>query len=117
MELEPQELKKLMKEAIREEIGYSDCRIANKWKDGVITFHSDDPNIQPREISIDSFFKKMTSVREKLRVLEQKVNNHKNLSPEEKMEFQTLISRGYGSLTTFNVLFQDEEDRFEGIKS
>jgi len=117
MELDPHELKRLMKEAIREEIGYSDCRIAKKWKNGTMTLHSDDPAIQAREIPLDSFFKKMTSVREKLRVLEQKINNHQSLTPEEKMEFQTLLSRAYGSLTTFNVLFQDEEDRFVGVKS
>ncbi|MCA9449949.1 MAG: hypothetical protein KC931_22700 [Candidatus Omnitrophica bacterium] len=116
MELDAQEIKRLMKEAIREEIGYSDCRIAKKWKDGIMTLNSDNPSIQPKEIPIDSFFKKLTSVREKLRVLEQKLNNHKTLSPEEKLEFQTLISRAYGSLTTFNILFEDEEDRFVGVK-
>jgi hypothetical protein len=116
MELEPRELKQLIKEAIREEIGFSDCRIAKKWKDGMMTLSSDDPAIQPKEIPLDSFFKKITSVREKIRVLEQKINNHGSLSPEDQMEFQTLISRAYGSLTTFNVLFQDEEDRFVGLK-
>ncbi|MCA9411410.1 MAG: hypothetical protein KC944_09380 [Candidatus Omnitrophica bacterium] len=116
MELDPHELKKLMKEAIREELGASDCRIAKRWKDGLITLHSDNPTVQPKEIPMDAFFKKITSVREKLRVLEQKLNNHKSLTPEEKLEFQTLISRAYGSLTTFNILFEDEEDRFVGVK-
>ncbi len=55
-------------------------------------------------------------MRERLRVLEQKVNNADGLSNEERAEIQGLISRAYGSLTTFNVLFQDEEDRFSGVK-
>ena len=117
MEIEPQQLKQLVKEAIREEIGFSDCRIAKRWKNGLMTLHSDDPGIQSKEIPLDSFFKKITSVREKLRVLEQKINNHDALAPEEKLELQQLISRAYGSLTTFNILFQDEEDRFVGAKS
>lgn len=117
MELDPQQLKELMKQAIREEIGTSDCRLARKWNDGVMTLHSDDPSLQPKEIPIETFFKKITSVREKLRVLEQKINNSASLSPEEKVEFQSQITQAYGSLTTFNILFQDEEDRFVGTKS
>ena len=65
----------------------------------------------------ETFLKKITSVREKLRVLEQKINNHPRLSDVERAEMQMLITRAYGSLTTFNILFRDEEDRFEGIKS
>ena len=72
---------------------------------------------QPKEIPLDVFFKKITSVREKLRVLEQKLNNNESLSWEEKTEFQTLITRAYGSLTTFNILFREEKDRFTGQKS
>ena len=51
-----------------------------------------------------------------IRVLEQKLNNHPKLAPEDKLEFQQLISRAYGSLTTFNILFREEEDRFIGLK-
>ena len=63
------------------------------------------------------FFKKITSVREKLRVLEQKINNHPRLAPEDKAEFQQLITRTYGSLTTFNFLFKEEQDKFVGVKT
>ncbi len=75
-----------------------------------------DEGLQAKEIPIDAFFKKITSVREKLRVLEQKLNNNPKLSAEEKSEYQKLISRSYGSLTTFNALFQNDEDHFEGMK-
>ena len=75
-----------------------------------------DGTLQAKEVPLNMFFKKITSVREKLRVLEQKINNHPRLSPEEKTEFQQLITRAYGSLTTFNVLFRDEADKFVGMK-
>ncbi|MEX2016498.1 MAG: hypothetical protein WD873_07635, partial [Candidatus Hydrogenedentales bacterium] len=63
---------------------------------------------------LDTFFKKITSVREKLRVLEQKINNNASIAAEDRLELQKLIARAYGSLTTFNVLFRNEEDQFEG---
>jgi protein-arginine kinase len=59
-------------------------------------------------------FKKVTAVRDRLRVLEQKVNSHKALSTDEKVDLQQLITRCYGSLTSFNLLFRDEEDKFRG---
>ena len=67
-----------------------------------------------KEVPVLQFFRKVTSVREKLRVLEQKLNNHKSLSVEEKAELQVFVTRSYGSLTTFNFLFADDEDRFKG---
>ena len=73
-------------------------------------------HLQSKEIPLDTFFRKITSVREKLRVLEQKLNNHKTLSHEDKLEFQKLITRAQGSLTTFNVLFHEEDDQFSGSK-
>jgi hypothetical protein len=67
-----------------------------------------------KEADAAAFFKKVTSVREKLRVLEQKLNNHDALDTADKAELQAYITKCYGSLTTFNFLFRDDDDRFKG---
>lgn len=112
-----QEIKAALREVLEEELDTGQYKIAQKWKDGKMVLTPCDSNLQPKEISIDVVFKKITSVREKLRVLEQKINNNKTLSLEEKAEYQGLITRAYGSLTTFNLLFRDERDRFSGQRS
>ena len=68
-----------------------------------------------RAVPAESFFKKVTAVREKLRVLEQKINNHPKLDDADRAEMQALVTRSYGSLTTFNLMFQDEGDKFKGV--
>jgi hypothetical protein len=112
-----QEMKAALREVFEEELGAGRCSMARKWDGGKLILKPCDDAMQPKEIPMDMFFKKITSVREKLRVLEQKLNNHAGLSYEDKAEFQTLITRAYGSLTTFNILFRDEKDRFSGQKS
>jgi hypothetical protein len=116
MELTWQSVKAALREVLEEELGCGRCEIAPRWDGGKMVLQPFDSTLQSKEVPLDAFFKKITSVREKLRVLEQKLNNHPALSNEEKIEFQTLISRAYGSLTTFNILFRDEEDKFHGIK-
>ncbi len=111
-----QVVKAALREVLEEEMGVGRYEMAPKWDGGTIVLKPADDSLRPKEIPMTSFFKKVTAVREKLRVLEQKINNHKSLTPEEKVAFQQLISRAYGSLTTFNVLFKNEEDRFVGGK-
>ncbi|HDP90282.1 MAG TPA: hypothetical protein ENN42_10095 [Thioalkalivibrio sp.] len=117
MEMDWQAAKAALREVLEEEMGVGRCPIGTKWAGGTVVLKSADPALKPKEIPIDVFFKKVVAVREKLRVLEQKVNNHPSLSPEEKLELHQLITRAYGSLTTFNILFRDEEDRFVGIRA
>lgn len=116
METDWQIAKAALREVLEDEWGVGRCRIALKWSGGTVVLKPPDDALQVKEIPMEAFFKKITAVREKLRVLEQKLNNHPTLSYEDKLEFQQLISRAYGSLTTFNVLFRDEEDRFVGMK-
>jgi hypothetical protein len=88
--------------------------MAGKWDGGTIIIKPGDSSMQSKEIDIEGFFHKVVMVRDRLRVLEQKLNAHPKLSEAEKVEMQQYISRCYGSLTTFNVLFKSEEDRFHG---
>jgi len=97
--------------AVQEEV-----QLGHRWNDGVIIFKSANPDLKPKEIPIDTFFHKIVMVRDRLRVMEQRINSSK-LSDEEKVNLQQYITRIYGSLTTFNVLFQYKEDQFSGEKT
>ena len=94
----------------------TDVSIAPKFYHGTLILQPKDPSLQPKEVDLEVFFKKIISVRNNLRVLEQKINSSK-LEDGEKIELEGYITKSYGSLTTFNVLFQDNEDKFVGTKS
>jgi hypothetical protein len=94
----------------------TDVSIAPKFYHGMVVLQPKDSSLLAKEIDIEVFFKKIISVRNNLRVLEQKINSSK-LEDGEKIELQGYITKSYGSLTTFNVLFQETEDRFVGMKS
>ncbi len=89
--------------------------LSTKWNDGLMILQPGDEDLKSKEIPIDTFFHKIVMVRDRLRVMEQRVNSS-NLTDEEKVNLQQYISRIYGSLTTFNVLFRDKEDNFVGAK-
>ncbi|MDO1500731.1 hypothetical protein Q2T40_11360 [Winogradskyella maritima] len=88
--------------------------IADKWKGGKLIFEPGDTNLQGKELPIDTFFHKITMVRDRLRVMEQKINSSKNLDEQEKIDLQQYITRSYGSLTSFNVLFKLKSQQFRG---
>ena len=92
------------KTAIREELHTDDCRMSRRMFGGKITFEDGDGRLV-KEVDVLTVFKKITSVREKLRVLEQKINNHPTMVAHEKAELQAYIARSFGSLTTFNFMF------------
>jgi hypothetical protein len=90
--------------------------LGDKWKGGVMIFQPEDPSLKPKEIPIESFFHKIVMLRDRLRVMEQRINAHNMLSDEDKVNLQQYLTRIYGSLTTFNILFKNKEDNFVGEK-
>ena len=91
--------------------------LGDRWTDGVMILKPNDPGLQSKEIPIETFFHKIVMVRDRLRVMEQRVNSHKKLTDEDKLNLQQYITRIYGSLTSFNVLFKYKEHHFVGEKS
>lgn len=90
--------------------------LGDRWKGGVMLLQPADKTQKPKEIPVDIFFHKIVMLRDRLRVLEQNINSHKILSDEDKVNLQQYITRVYGSLTTFNVLFKNKEHWFVGEK-
>ena len=88
--------------------------IADKWKGGTMTLNPGDSNLSNKDIPIDTFFHKIVMVRDRIRVMEQKINASKTLEDQEKVDLQQYITRIYGSLTTFNILFKNSSQSFKG---
>lgn len=90
--------------------------LGDKWKNGVLILRPGDKSLKENEVPIDIFFNKIVMLRDRLRAMEQKINAHKILTNDEKFDLQQYLTRIYGSLTTFNILFKHKGDQFEGVK-
>jgi len=95
----------------------AEVELGKKWEGGKIVIYPGNPELQPKEIPVEMFFHKIVMVRDRLRVLEQNINSSTSLTDEEKVHIQQYITRAYGSLTTFNILFDDKADFFVGSKT
>lgn len=88
--------------------------LGDRWRGGKIILEPKDKTLTSKEVSIDTFFHKIVMLRDRLRVMEQKINSNKLLSDQDKIDLQQYITRCYGSLTTFNILFKSESHKFKG---
>lgn len=91
--------------------------IGDRWQGGTMVLQPADKSLKPKEVPIEDFFHKIVMLRDRLRVMEQQINAHKKLTDEEKVNLQQYITRIYGTLTTFNVLFRNKENWFVGESS
>lgn len=112
--MDQDEFRRVLREVLLQELGVGDIAIGERWEGGEVVLRPGREDVQEKSIPIDVFFRKIVMVRDKLRVLEQKVNGNKQLSESDKLQLQQYITGAYGSLTTFNVLFGDRDDWFVG---
>jgi hypothetical protein len=107
------DLELLLRRIIREEAGVTPVAPAEKWRGGALVLRPGRSGLQEKTWPIETFFHKVVMLRNRLRALEQQVNAS-DLPEDAKVKLQAYVSGCYGTLTSFNVLFADEDDQFKG---
>ena len=105
------EFRAVLREVIRDEIGIGDAELGSRWDGGEVILKPGKEGTAEKRVPIDAFFHKVVMIRDKLRVLEQRINAHAKLTDEEKIQMQQYVTGCYGTLTTFNVLFANARGR------
>jgi len=108
------EFRQVLREVLSEELGLGNAELGARWKGGELVLRPGKEGAAEKHIPLDTFFHKIVMVRDKLRLLEAKINAHEGLSAAEKVQLEAYVTGCYGSLTTFNVLFAEREDWFVG---
>jgi hypothetical protein len=116
LDMNADEFRMVLREVIRDELGVADVAMGGRWEGGEVILKPGKEGTAEKRIPIETLFSKVVMIRDKLRVLEQKINANAKLTPEEKVGMQQYVTGCYGSLTTFNVLFADKADHFVGQK-
>jgi hypothetical protein len=116
LDMDADEFRRVLAEVIRDELGVADVEMAGRWEGGEMVLKPGREGVAEKRIPLDSLFHKIVMIRDKLRVLEQKINSNPKLADDEKVQLQQYVTGCYGSLTTFNVLFASREDQFVGQK-
>lgn len=114
IDMDQDEFRNVLRQVLREELGVGENSIGDRWRGGELVLKPGKDGTAEKRIPLDQFFHKIVMVRDKLRVLEQKLNASKTLEADEKVAMQQYITGCYGSLTTFNVLFRERDDWFVG---
>ena len=114
IDMDQEEFRQVLREVLLDELGIRDVSMGDRWNGGEMVLIPGREGTQEKRVPLDVFFKKIVMVRDKLRVLEQKINGHSKLPEDDKVKLQQYITGCYGSLTTFNVLFRERADGFTG---
>lgn len=116
LDMDKNEFKQILRDVIRDELGVGEVKMAGRFVGGEVIIRPGKEGTQEKRIPIDTLFHKIVMIRDKLRVLEQKINASGQLAADEKVQMQQYVTGCYGSLTTFNVLFAEKSDSFVGQK-
>jgi hypothetical protein len=116
LDMNADEFRAVLREVIRDELGAGEVELGSRWEGGEVILKPGKEGTQEKRVPIDAFFHKVVMIRDKLRVLEQRINAHAKLTDEEKVQLQQYVTGCYGTLTTFNVLFANRDDGFTGAK-